>query len=102
MIYKSVSQSQTEDGESVTADTGCAPNAAAFTGREAMSVECNSGLLRGNRKRPRPVNEPVWVRSVGVAAGSQRHKCVVAVSPLKIAAAAFRRTLVTSRFRRAG
>src|SRR6516165_3392538 len=50
------------------AHCGCAPNAAAFTGREAMSVECNSGLLRGNRKRPRPVNEPVWVRSIGVAA----------------------------------
>jgi hypothetical protein len=33
-----------------------------------MSVECNSGLLRGNRKRPRPVNEPVWVQSIGVAA----------------------------------
>jgi hypothetical protein len=84
------------------AHCGCAPNAAAFTGLQAMSVECNSGLLRGNRKRPRLVNEPVWVRSVGVAAGSQRHKCVVAVSPLKIAASAFRKTPVTSRFRLPG
>jgi hypothetical protein len=84
------------------AHCGCAPNAAAFTGREAMSVECNSGLLRGNRKRPRPVNEPVWVRSVGVAAGSQRHKCVIAVSPLKTTASAYRRTPVTSRFRLPG
>ena len=34
------------------AHCGCTPNAAAVTGREAMSVECSSGLLLGKARRP--------------------------------------------------
>ena len=33
---------------------GCAPNAAVFIGREAMSAECSSGFLPGNRRPPHP------------------------------------------------
>ena len=38
----------------LAAHCGCAPNAAASTGRVTMFVECSSGLLRGNGRRPRP------------------------------------------------
>ena len=59
----------------------CAPNAAPLLVGRPCPSNANNGLLRGNRKRPRPVNEPVWVRSDRRGGGSQRRKCVVAVSP---------------------
>jgi len=43
----------------LAAHCGCAPNAAASTGRVTMFVECSSGLLRGNGRRPRPVKRSV-------------------------------------------
>jgi len=41
-------------------DRGDQRNAATFTGREAMSGECNSGLLLGSRTRPRRVDRIIW------------------------------------------
>ena len=40
----------------------CAPNAAPLLVGRPCPSNANNGLLRGNRKRPRPVNEPVGCR----------------------------------------
>src|SRR6516165_6616625 len=41
-------------------DRGDQRNAATFTGREATSGECNSGLLLGSRTRSRRVDRIIW------------------------------------------